>query len=65
MVWEWSKHFPLYVLFLDGYKGPNLYNLVLMPRIDEIEDDILRQKLKIQKVAMELDDTFDDMMTKY
>jgi hypothetical protein len=36
-----------------------------MPRIDEIEDDILRQKLKIQKVAMELDDTFDDMMTKY
>lgn len=34
-------------------------------RIDEIEDDILRQKLKIQKVAMELDDTFDDMMTKY
>jgi hypothetical protein len=42
-----------------------IINLVRMPRIDEIEDDILRQKLKIQKVAMELDDTFDDMMTKY
>ena len=36
-----------------------------MPRIDEIEDDILRQKLKIQKVAMELDDTFDDMLAHY
>ena len=41
------------------------YVLYLISRIDEIEDDILRQKLKIQKVAMELDDTFDDMMTKY
>ena len=28
-------------------------------------DDIVRQKLKIQKVANELDDTFDDMMVNY
>ena len=34
-------------------------------RIDEIEDDIVRQKLKVQKVANEMDDTFDDMMVNY
>lgn len=34
-------------------------------RIDEIEDDIVRQKLKIQKIAGELDDTFDEILTVY
>jgi len=31
-------------------------------RIDEIEDDIVRQKQKIMKISNELDETFDDMI---
>jgi len=34
-------------------------------RIDEIEDDIIRQKLTIHKIAGELDTTFDEMFTVY
>ena len=34
-------------------------------RIDMIEDDIVREKLKIQQISNELDGTFDDMFTKY
>ncbi|XP_059087995.1 tropomyosin-like [Tigriopus californicus] len=34
-------------------------------RIDDIEDDIYREKLKIKKVSDELDETFDDMLTNY
>ena len=34
-------------------------------RIDDIEDDIYREKLKIKKVSDELDDTFDDMLSNY
>eukprot|EP00088_Acartia_fossae_P006603 TRINITY_DN13035_c0_g1_i1.p1 TRINITY_DN13035_c0_g1~~TRINITY_DN13035_c0_g1_i1.p1 ORF type:complete len:286 (+),score=101.51 TRINITY_DN13035_c0_g1_i1:49-906(+) len=37
----------------------------LNQRIDSIEDDIIREKIKIEGVAGELSDTFDDMMTKY
>merc|ERR1719350_1356798 len=37
----------------------------LNQRIDDIEDEIYREKLKIQKCANELDDTFDDMLTNY
>merc|ERR1711935_444296 len=37
----------------------------LNQRIDDIEDGIYREKLKIQKCANELDDTFDDMLTNY
>jgi hypothetical protein len=33
--------------------------------IDELEDDILCEKLKIQKIAMEKDDTLDEMITHY
>merc|ERR1719361_3319960 len=33
----------------------------LNQRIDDIEDEIYREKLKIKKVADELGDTFDDM----
>merc|ERR1712150_241060 len=32
-------------------------------RIDDIEDEIYREKLKIKKVSDELSDTFDDMFT--
>ena len=34
-------------------------------RIDDIEDEIVREKLKIKHVSDELSDTFDDMLTKY
>lgn len=34
-------------------------------RIDDIEDEIYREKLKIKKVSDELSDTFDDMLTNY
>ena len=33
--------------------------------IDDIEDEIYREKLKIKKVSDELNDTFDDMLTNY
>merc|ERR1712043_145645 len=34
-------------------------------RIDDIEDEIFREKLKIKKVSDELSDTFDDMLNNY
>ena len=34
-------------------------------RIDDIEDEIVREKQKIQKVGNELDETFEDMFYKY
>merc|ERR1711862_550985 len=37
----------------------------LNQRIDDIEDEIYREKLKIKKCSDELDDTFDDMMANY
>jgi len=37
----------------------------LNQRIDNIEDEIYREKLKIKKCADELDETFDDMINHY
>merc|ERR1711934_946495 len=37
----------------------------LNQRIDDIEDEIYREKLKIKKCADELGDTFDDMLAHY
>ena len=37
----------------------------LNQRIDNIEDEIFREKLKIKKVADELGETFDDMLPHY
>merc|ERR1712156_235589 len=37
----------------------------LNQRIDDIEDEICREKLKIKKCSDELSDTFDDMLTNY
>merc|ERR1711910_118227 len=37
----------------------------LNQRIDDIEDEIYREKLKVKKCSDELEDTFDDMMTNY
>merc|ERR1712133_102893 len=34
-------------------------------RIDDIEDEIYREKLKVRKISDELNDTFDDMLTNY
>ena len=37
----------------------------LNQRIDDVEDEIYREKLKIKKVADELGETFDDMLSHY
>ena len=37
----------------------------LNQRIDDIEDEIYREKLKIKKVADEFGETFNDMLTNY
>ena len=37
----------------------------LNQRIDDLEDDIFREKLKIKKVSDELNETFDDMLSNY
>merc|ERR1711976_1090444 len=37
----------------------------LNQRVDDIEDEIYREKLKIKKVADELRETFDDMLAHY
>merc|ERR1712121_404780 len=37
----------------------------LNQRIDDIEDEIYREKLKVKKSSDELDDTFDDMLANY
>jgi len=37
----------------------------LNQRIDDIEDEIFREKLKIKKCSDELDDTFDEMIANY
>merc|ERR1712228_225285 len=37
----------------------------LNQRIDDIEDEIYREKLKIKKSADELDETFEDMISNY
>ena len=37
----------------------------LNQRIDDIEDEIYREKLKVKKCSDELGDTFDDMLANY
>jgi len=37
----------------------------LNQRIDDIEDEIYREKLKIKRCSDELEDTFEDMITNY
>ncbi len=34
-------------------------------RVDDIEDEIVREKLKIEKVGNEVGQTLDDIFTKY
>merc|ERR550532_2709659 len=45
------------------YAGMNITKLHL--RIDELEDEIIREKLKINAVSGQLDDTFNEMLNKY
>merc|ERR1712168_529198 len=45
------------------YAEMNISKLHL--RIDELEDDIIREKLKINAVSGQLDDTFNEMLSKY
>ena len=37
----------------------------LNQRIDDVEDEIYREKLKVKKISDELSDTFDDMLTNF
>merc|ERR1712029_1027995 len=37
----------------------------LTQRIDDIEDEIYREKLKVKRSSDELNDTFDDMLANY
>merc|ERR1712140_161012 len=37
----------------------------LNQRIDDIEDEIYREKLKVKKCSDDLNDTFDDMLANY
>merc|ERR1711934_1262801 len=46
-----------------GYAEMNITKLHL--RIDELEDEIIREKLKINAVSGQLDDTFNEMLNKY
>ena len=39
--------------------------ILLLLRIDELEDEIIREKLKINAVSGQLDDTFNEMLHKY
>jgi len=45
------------------YAEMNISKLHL--RIDELEDEIIREKLKINAVSGQLDDTFNEMLNKY
>ena len=39
--------------------------VIILLRIDELEDEIIREKLKINAVSGQLDDTFNEMLNKY
>ena len=45
------------------YAEMNISKLHL--RIDELEDEIIREKSKINALASQLDDTFQEMLSKY
>ena len=45
------------------YAEMNISKLHL--RIDELEDEIIREKMKINALSNQLDDTFNEMMIKY
>ena len=42
-----------------------VHTIHIIFRIDELEDEIIREKLKINAVSGQLDDTFNEMLNKY
>ena len=52
-------------IYLSRYEYGEMNITKLNQRIDDIEDEIYREKLKIKKVADELGETFDDMLAHY
>ena len=42
-----------------------LYILTIHLRIDDLEDEIIREKMKINALSNQLDDTFNEMLSKY
>merc|ERR1712061_258968 len=48
-----------------GFEYGEMNITKLNQRIDDIEDEIYREKLKIKKCSDELNDTFDDMLSNY
>merc|ERR1712223_612212 len=48
-----------------GFEYGEMNITKLNQRIDDIEDEIYREKLKIKKCSDELNDTFDDMLANY
>ena len=52
-----------YIEFRYEYGEMNITKL--NQRIDDIEDEIYREKLKVKKVSDELSETFDDMLENY
>ena len=45
--------------------GELLHTIHNLFRIDELEDELIREKLKINAVSGQLDDTFNEMLNKY
>merc|ERR1711971_909879 len=55
---------PLYKLKMSDYRGENAEMNIqrLNVRIDQVEEDLLTEKLKIKKVSDDLNQTFEDMI---
>ena len=47
------------------YEYGEMHITKLNHRVDDLEDEICREKTKIKKITDDLDDVFDQMMTKY
>ena len=58
-------HIILYIIVLLRFEYGEMNITKLNQKIDNIEDEIYREKLKIQKCADEMGDTFDDMLAHY
>ena len=55
----------IYIIVLLRFEYGEMNITKLNQKIDNIEDEIYREKLKIKKCADELGDTFDDMLSNY
>ena len=64
MLWRFA-HFLQRPFNTNRYEYGEMNITKLNQRIDDVEDEIYREKLKIKKVADELGETFDDMIAHY